>query len=144
MEVRALTQCNDKTVEEKLISLIYIKTIIHFNPTWGNNNYINDEDVAVSLAHHIAVPESIEGPLPKHNAITKQWKNLWELQIIISWNHTLMANALSKLSMALSGSPKFNCALPRVTHAWTYPVCEKQFTLIKMLIVPRIITRKKF
>lgn len=32
-------------------------------------------------------------------------------------NRTLIANALSKLSIALSGSPKFNCALPRVIQA---------------------------
>ena len=30
---------------------------------------------------------------------------------------TLIASALSKDSMALSGSPKFNCALPSVTQA---------------------------
>lgn len=33
--------------------------------------------------------------------------------------HTFRAKALSKLSMAESGSPKFNCALPSVTQACT-------------------------
>jgi len=31
---------------------------------------------------------------------------------------TLRAKARSKLSIALSGSPKFSCVLPSVTHAW--------------------------
>lgn len=32
-------------------------------------------------------------------------------------DYTLIASALSKLSIALSGSPKFSCALARVIHA---------------------------
>lgn len=32
--------------------------------------------------------------------------------------NTLMASALSNDSIAESGSPKFNCALPSVTQAW--------------------------
>ena len=44
----------------------------------------------------------------------------------------LQFNALSKLWIALSGSPKFNCALPRVVHAWKIKIRKKQKEIIKM------------
>jgi hypothetical protein len=48
---------------------------------------------------------------------------------------TFMAIALRKFSVALSGSPKFNCALSRVTHAWEDHRQNKQENKFSILCV---------